>query len=100
MPQCGCGIFFKLKNVGYVLYSLHVCVWAHQIRQLCLTIPRSSDMFVPSAPGSFLGGFQGGQVFPPPPLIMHSVRSNAPKFVFGRFLLFLADFVIFSGLLN
>jgi hypothetical protein len=25
--------------VGYVLYSLHVCVWARQIRQLRLTIP-------------------------------------------------------------
>jgi hypothetical protein len=27
------------ESVGYVLYSLHVCVWARQIRQLRLTIP-------------------------------------------------------------
>jgi hypothetical protein len=26
-------------SVGYVLYSLHVCVWTRQIRQLRLTIP-------------------------------------------------------------
>jgi hypothetical protein len=30
---------FKRDNVGYVLYSLHVCVWARQVRQLHLTIP-------------------------------------------------------------
>jgi hypothetical protein len=27
------------QTVGYVLYSLHVCVWACQIRQLRLTTP-------------------------------------------------------------
>jgi hypothetical protein len=44
--------------VGYVLYSLHVCVcvWAHQIRQLRLTIPCSSALFMSCAPGAFLGG--------------------------------------------
>jgi hypothetical protein len=40
-----------------------------------MTIPRSSALFVSCAPGSFLGGSQG-----------------------GRFLLFLADFGIFSSL--
>jgi hypothetical protein len=33
-------------SVGYVLYSLHVCVWARQIRQLCLTIPISFALCV------------------------------------------------------
>jgi hypothetical protein len=28
--------FIFINIVGYVLYSLHVCVWVHQIRQLCL----------------------------------------------------------------
>jgi hypothetical protein len=43
-----------------VLYSLHVCVWARQVRQLRLTIPRTSALFVSCAPGAFLGGPGGG----------------------------------------
>jgi hypothetical protein len=80
-------------HVGYVLYSLHVCVWAHQIRQLHLTIPLVV-LFVSCALGSFLGG----QVCPP--LVTHNIRGNAPKCFFGRFFLFLADFAIFSGFTN
>jgi hypothetical protein len=37
-----------------------------------------------------LGAFLGGAGMPPP--VMRSVRGIAPKFFFGRFLLFLADF--------
>ena len=44
--------------------------------------------------GLFLRGSQGGQVWPP------LVTRSAPKFSFGWFLLFLADFAIFSGFLN
>jgi hypothetical protein len=29
----------RSEDVGYVLYSLHVCVWARQIQQLYLMIP-------------------------------------------------------------
>ena len=35
----GCKENNKWENVGYVLYSLHVCVWVRQIRRLRLTIP-------------------------------------------------------------
>jgi hypothetical protein len=79
-------IFFNLEDkdpifkngpyVGYVLYSLHVCVWARQIRQLRLMIPLIVP-FVSCAPGAFLGGSQG-----------------------GAGMLFLADFAIFNGFLN
>jgi hypothetical protein len=37
--------------VGYVLYSLHVCVWARQIQQLHLMIPLVV-LFVSCAPGA------------------------------------------------
>jgi hypothetical protein len=57
-------------------------------------IPCSSALVVSCAPGTLLGGSQGGQVCPL--LVTH----NAPKLFFGRFLLFLADFSIFSGLLK
>jgi hypothetical protein len=43
----------SMEGVWYVLYSLHVCVWAHQIRQLCLTIPHSRCVM---CVGCFLGG--------------------------------------------
>jgi hypothetical protein len=46
--------------------------------------------------GSFLGGSQGGQ--PPPGYAQRSGQHL--DFFFWRFLLFLADFAIFSGLLN
>jgi hypothetical protein len=52
-------------------------------------------LFVSCAPGAFLGGSQGGQVCPP-----WLRAAGPPKFFFGRFLLFLADFAIFSGLLK
>jgi hypothetical protein len=51
----GCKENNKWENVGYVLYSLHVCVWARQIRQLRLTIPLVV-FFVSCASGDFLGG--------------------------------------------
>jgi hypothetical protein len=34
------------------------------------------------------------------PLVTRNVQGSASKFSFGRFLLFLADFSIFSGFLN
>jgi hypothetical protein len=107
-----------------VIFFACVCVWVRQIRRLRLTIP--SPRALPCAPGAFLGGSQGGQVCPPlvtrsvrhravargrrglgqrpkyaqrsAPGVARSrgVRGNAPNFFFGRFLLFLADFAIFS----
>jgi hypothetical protein len=78
-------------------------VWARQIRQLRLTIPRSSALFVSCAPGAFLGGSRGGGAgMPPPSYAQHSapgvargrrVWGSAPKF-------FWAVFAIFSGLLK
>jgi hypothetical protein len=69
-----------------------VCVWARQIRQLRLTIPRSSALcvvctgrFPRGVPG---GGGGGGQVCPP--WLRNVSERSAPKFVFGQFLLFLA----------
>jgi hypothetical protein len=96
----GCKENNKWENVGYVLYSLHVCVWAHQIRQLRLTIPCSSALFVSCAPGTFLGG---GRYAPP----SYTQRSTAgvspgqhPKIVFWAVFAILTDFAIFSDLLN
>jgi hypothetical protein len=57
-------------------------------------IPCSSALVVSCAPGTLLGGYQGGQVCS---LI---VTHCAPKLFFGQFLLFLADFSIFSDLLK
>jgi hypothetical protein len=57
--------------------------------------PSSSSLCVVCT-GRFLGGSQGGQVCPP---WLRSVRGS-PEIFFGRFLLFLADFAIFSGFLN
>jgi hypothetical protein len=74
-----------------VLYSLHVCVWACQIRQLRLTIPRSSALFVSCAPGAFLGGSQGGAGMPP---LVTRTFGAAPRIFFW------AVFAIFSGLLK
>jgi hypothetical protein len=73
-------------------------VWAHQIRQLRLTIPRSSALFVSCVSGAFLGGPRGGRYAPPPPPGYVSVWGSAPKFFFGWFFLFF--FAIFSGLLK
>jgi hypothetical protein len=78
-------------------------------------IPRTSAMFVSCAPGAFLGGSQGGggggggEGMPP---WLHATFRNGwyleadgvwgstPKYFLGRFLLFLADFAIFSGFVN
>jgi hypothetical protein len=62
--------FFNVTNhqafiVGYVLYSLHVCVCARQVRQLHLKIPRTSALIVLCASGTFLWGSQGGAGMPP-----------------------------------
>jgi hypothetical protein len=71
-------------------YILCMCVWAHQIRQLRLTIPHSSAQFVSCVLGAFLGGGGGGGVGMPPSWL-HRVFGQHPKiFFFGRFLLFLA----------
>jgi hypothetical protein len=80
-----------------VIFFACVCVWVRQIRQLRLTIP--SPRALPCASGAFLGGSQGGQVCPP--LVTRSVRTGRsgqrPEIFFlGGFLLFLADFAIFS----
>jgi hypothetical protein len=84
-----------------------VCVWARQIRQLCLTIPLVV-LFVSCALGAFLGG--GGPCIPSPGYMQCSTPAIRPRptgfgavpqnLFFGRFLLFLADFAIFSGFLN
>jgi hypothetical protein len=60
--------------VGYVLYSLHVCVWERQIWQLRLMIPSTRALFVPCASGTFLGGSQGGDRYASPWL--HTVFGN------------------------
>jgi hypothetical protein len=79
-----------LNFVGYLLYSLHVCVWAHHIQQLHLMIPCNSSLCVMCIE-RFLGGSQGvGKVWPP--LVTCSVRDSAPKKIFGQFLLFLVIF--------
>jgi hypothetical protein len=54
-------------------------------------------MFVPCVAGSFLRGSQGGRYAPPG---YTQCSGQPPEIVFGRFLLFLADFAIFSGLLK
>jgi hypothetical protein len=78
-----------------VIFFACVCVWVRQIRQLCLTIP--SPRALPCASGSFLGGSQGGAGMPPPPPGYVQRLGQRPEiFFFGRFLLFLADFAIFS----
>jgi hypothetical protein len=68
----------KWENVGYVLYSLHVCVcvWVCQIRQLRLTIPPPRALSC--APGAFLGGSQGGAGMPPPGYVHHSETGSSP----------------------
>jgi hypothetical protein len=87
-----------------VIFFACVCVWVRQIRQLRLTIP--SPRALPCAPGAFLGGSQGGAGMPPPGYAQRSAPGGSPgpmgfgatpqNFFFGRFLLFLADFAIFS----
>jgi hypothetical protein len=57
-----------------VIFFACVCVWVHQIRQL---------------------GSQGGAGMPPPGYVQRSAQ-RPEFFFFGRFLLFLADFAIFS----
>jgi hypothetical protein len=79
-----------------MLYSLHVCVWVRQVQQLHLTIPLVV-LFVSCALRRFPRGVPGGAGMPP--LVTRSVRAPQ-KFFFGQFLLFLADFSIFSGFLN
>jgi hypothetical protein len=73
-----------------------VCVWARQIRQLRLMIPPPRALSCAS--GAFLGGSQGGAGIPPPGYAQRS--GQRPEFFFGQFLLFLADFAIFSGFVN
>jgi hypothetical protein len=82
--------------VGYVLYSLHVCVWVCQIRQLHLTIPPTSALSCAS--GAFLGGSQGGAGMPPPGYVQCSATSGSP----GQCpeLFFWAVFAIFRGFVN
>jgi hypothetical protein len=75
-----------------VIFFACVCVWVHQIQQLRLTIPTPRAFPLRRAlPRGVPGGGAGM-----PPLVTRSVRGNAPNFFFGRFLLFLADFAIFS----
>jgi hypothetical protein len=82
-----------------VIFFACVCVWVRQIRRLRLTIP--SPVALPCAPGAFLGGSQGGAGMPPPGYAERS--GQRPEFFFfwrffflGGYLLFLADFAIFS----
>jgi hypothetical protein len=68
--------------VGYVLYSLHLCVWAHQIRQLHLTIPTSFALCVVCV-GCFLRGVPGGARYAP--LVTHNIQGSTPECFFGGF---------------
>jgi hypothetical protein len=79
--------WYNKQCVGYVLYSLHVCVWARQIRQLRLTIPTSFALCVVCV-GRFPGGVPGGPGLAPPGYAQRSALGSAPEFFFGRFLLF------------
>jgi hypothetical protein len=97
--------YMRVGFVGYVLYSLHVCVWARQIRQLHLMIPTSFVLCVVCV--EVLSW--GEQVCPPWLCTMFGsgrypeadgVRGSAPKFVFWAFFAILVDFSIFSGFLN
>jgi hypothetical protein len=64
-----------------------------------MMIPRTSALFLSCVLGAFLGGSQGGDRYAPHWL--HAAFGAAPQnFFFGWFLLFLADFAIFSDLLK
>jgi hypothetical protein len=76
-----------------VIFFACVCVWVRQIRRLRLTIP--SPVALPCAPGAFLGGSQGGAGMPPPGYAECS-GQRPENFFLGGYLLFLADFAIFS----
>jgi hypothetical protein len=76
-----------------VIFFACVCVWVRQIRQLRLTIPSPRSLLC--VPGAFLGGSQGGAGMPPPGYAQRSGQRLKKNFL-GGFLLFLADFAIFS----
>jgi hypothetical protein len=71
-----------------VIFFACVCVGASD-STTASDDPSSSALCVVCI-GRFLGGSQGGAGMPP--LVTRSVRGSAPKFFFGRFLLFLAVF--------
>jgi hypothetical protein len=57
-----------------VIFFACVCVWVHQIRQLCLMIPSPRALSCTS--GAFLGGSQGGGgAGIPPPSTSYAQRS-------------------------
>jgi hypothetical protein len=73
-----------------------VCVGASDMRTAS-DDPSSSALCVVCI-RRFPRGVPGGACMPP--LVTRSVRGSAPKFFFGWFFLFLAEFSIFSSLLK
>jgi hypothetical protein len=70
-----------------ICYILCMCVWARQIQKPCLMIPTSLSLCVMCV-RRFLGGSQGGQVWPP-------LVTTMPQFFFWG-----ESFAIFSGFLK
>jgi hypothetical protein len=81
-----------------VIFFACVCVGASDMTTAS-DDPSSSALCVMCA-RHFPRGVPGGEGMPP--LVTRSVRGSTPKFFFlgALFLLFLADFAIFSGFVN
>jgi hypothetical protein len=85
-------------SVGYVLYSLHVCVWVTSDMKTTSDDPSSSALCV-MCTGRFPRGVPGGGRYAPP-WLRTAFGAVPQNFFLGVFLLFLADFSIFSGFVN
>jgi hypothetical protein len=80
--DCLAKVHFVWITVGYVLYSLHVCVCVGALD----TTTASDDPFTQSSvvcTGRFLRGVPGGGKYAP--LVTRSVRGSAPIFFFWAF---------------
>jgi hypothetical protein len=93
-----CLVMVDMLGMCYIL-CMCVCVGASD------TTTASDDPYkleLCRCAGRFLGGSQGGAGMPPPGYAQRSAPGGSPGqrpeffFFFGRFLLFLADFAIFS----
>jgi hypothetical protein len=76
--------FICNNSVGYVLYSLHVCVWTRQIRKLHLMI-LIVVMSVSCASGAFLGESRGGAGMSLPGYAQRSAPGPQNYFLGGFF---------------